>query len=389
MRIPSRAVAALAIALAACLPGAAAQADQSDADVVTWGFKPSGPDAPDTRSWVELTLAPGESATDYAELRNLSQREVTFKIEAADGLFTQRGSFTILPAGQESTDAGLWIQTPDRLTLAPGESAIFPFTVTAPPGAAPGDHPAGLAASVDSAGTDNEGHGVAVQSRVGFRVMTRVTGELVSTLEVDAKASFAGQWNPFEPGSVTVDYTVSNTGNTRLTLAPSAGVAGPFGLGAKTWRGEMAGELAPGETRTGSFTVRRVWPLGQLTVDLDFHPEATIETGGLPVGGQVEIAAVAVPWPQLALLVAGGGLFAFWLRSRRRAKRDVARRVGEALERGRRETEARFAERNNMSTNGGDRHSHLLEAPAGVVVPTGGDSRPVAGANARAGRHRA
>jgi hypothetical protein len=301
-------------------------------DSVTWSFRPADARGGDKRSWVELELDPGESATEHAEVVNLSQREVTFAITAADGYFTERGRFNMLAAGDESTDAGLWIEVQDSVTVGAGEQAVIPFTVTVPADATPGDHPAGLAASVRQAGDEG---GVSVDSRVGFRVMTRVTGEYLSSLDLTVDAGYSTRWNPFQPGSATVEYTVANTGNTRLSAAPVIRVAGPLGLGAKRVEAEFPGELAPGESRAASVAVEGVWPLFWLTAAVDVDAQPVVE-GAPPAAASGKDATAAAPLPQLAVLVAAALLIVWGRRDRARRRRDIDRRINEAVEEGRR-----------------------------------------------------
>jgi hypothetical protein len=300
---------------------------------VTWSFRPVDAQGGDKRSWVELELDPGQVVTEHAELVNLSAREVTFAIKAADGHFTARGRFDMLAASEESTDAGLWIDVQDSVTVGPGEQAVVPFTVAVPRDATPGDHPAGLAASVSTSDPDGS---VAVDSRVGFRVMTRVAGEYRTSVELNVDARRRGSWNPFRAGSVTVDYTVENTGNTRLSVAPTARVAGPFGLLAKQLEAEMPGELAPGESRTGSVTVDGMWPLFRLTATVTVDAEPVVQTGGSPAAAVASDAVAALPWPQLTVLAVAALLVVWRARDQAKRRRDLDRRLEQAVEDGRR-----------------------------------------------------
>jgi hypothetical protein len=97
---------------------------------------------------------------------------VTLRISAADGYFQENGRFSMLPSDKESVDAGLWIEVQDEVTVGAGETVIVPFTTTVPENATPGDHAAGIAASVLSQQVEEDGAMAGVESRVGFRVMT-------------------------------------------------------------------------------------------------------------------------------------------------------------------------------------------------------------------------
>ena len=204
----SRAVTALAaaalgaaFAVSALAPPAFAADDDAS---VTWSVRPADESGPDGRSWVELTIDPGEQVTDHLALRNLSKSAVTFAIKAADGYITDTGRFNMLPSDKPSVDAGTWVSAPPAIEVGAGETRIVAFTVSVPENATPGDHAAGIAATVQSVGPSGTGTQVGIESRVGFPVMTRVTGELHPSLSIDAvRLDYDLSWNPFQPGQVT------------------------------------------------------------------------------------------------------------------------------------------------------------------------------------------
>ena len=63
-------------------------------------------------------------------MRNLGAAEATFRLGAADGYYTENGRFTTLPAGTESTAAGAWIDLPEDVRVAAGETVVIPFEIT-------------------------------------------------------------------------------------------------------------------------------------------------------------------------------------------------------------------------------------------------------------------
>ncbi|MBY8853968.1 DUF916 domain-containing protein, partial [Saccharothrix sp. MB29] len=72
---------------------------------------------------------------------------------------------------------------------------------------------------------------VEVERRVGSRLYVRVAGPIDATVRIDAVTpSYRGTPNPAGTGEVDVTYTVVNDGNLRLSLLPSVGVSGLFGL---------------------------------------------------------------------------------------------------------------------------------------------------------------
>ncbi|KAA9083758.1 COG1470 family protein [Microbacterium radiodurans] len=294
--------------------------------------RPSDGAGEDGRSWMELNLAPGQSALEHLLVRNLSAETVTFRLSAADGYFTDTGRFNMLTAGEDSTGAGTWIDLQDDVEVPSGADVIVPFTISVPDNAEPGDHPAGVAASIRS-GEDAE---VGIESRVGFRVMTRVTGELTPLLATSVSAHYTGSLNPFEPGTTHLVYEVRNTGNTRLAVTPTASLAGPFGLFAKEIALDPIAEIAPGETRVLRHDAAGVWPTGVLTVGTHADATAVIDATAAPAATATTSVA-AVPWPQagvvaamLLLIVAAGS-------ARRRRSRRVADMIDRARSEGRAE----------------------------------------------------
>ncbi|MFD2353852.1 hypothetical protein ACFSTC_38170 [Nonomuraea ferruginea] len=143
---------------------------------------------------------------------NRSTEPVDFAIDANDGYLTSKGYFDMRPSDAEPTDGGAWITVPERVTIAAGATSVVPVTVSIPRNATPGDHPAGVTASLETVSGQ-----VRVQNRVGVRLNIRVTGDYVAKVAVTGvRAEYAGSWNPFAAGSVEVTYTVANEGNVRL-----------------------------------------------------------------------------------------------------------------------------------------------------------------------------
>jgi len=308
----------------------AAHAESADppAPIVTWSASPASESGPDGRAWMELEADPGEKISEHLAVRNLSDMEVTFTLSSADGYFTPTGRFNMLPLTAKSVGAGTWIDVQDTVTVPPESTAVVPVTITVPEKATPGDHAAGLAASIFSAGS-GDGASVGVESRVGFRVMTRVSGDVAANLAVTkADGTYHVSWNPFKPGSVTVDYELENTGNVRVSVA-----------GRTTAGGGTVAELLPGDRRDFQLESANVWPLGRLSVPL------VIDQAMITLDGEAEtltpleqnIIVWAIPWPQviglLALVLIVGGL----LVGRRRRQKHIRILVQKARDEGARE----------------------------------------------------
>jgi hypothetical protein len=328
-----RLLAILAVVLVAVpvAPGAAAAEPTQPA--LTWAVQPANQQGPDGRRWVEPRLDPGQVVTEHLAVRNFSDRTVVFALKAADGYLTDNGRFNMLPSNRPSVDGGTWIAVQEKVTVAAKETKVVPFTITVPRDARPGDHPAGIAATVTATGGT-----VAVESRVGFRVMMRVNGTLTASVAVrDLTATYRHSWNPFSAGTIRIRYSVTNDGNVAVTGTGRATVAELFGLAEHDGRAEVE-ELLPGGGRTVDLRVGGVWALGRLRTSVDVTP---VVQGGGPTGVAVRpasatVTAWAVPWPQLSLavvvagLVVGSRAILRWRRRRLAALLDKARAEGRA-----------------------------------------------------------
>ncbi|WP_341941169.1 hypothetical protein [Microbacterium sp. LWH10-1.2] len=316
-----------------------AQAEEAPSDAVSWSVSPADESGPDGRTSVEHELDPGESVDDHIVVRNLGSADVVFHLAAADGYYTPAGRFDMLPSDQESVAAGTWISLPDEVSVPAGGAVVVPFTVAVPDNAEPGDHAAGVAASVLSIQRDDAGGtGVGVESRVGIKVMTRVTGEIAPAFAVrNLSADYEMTWNPFRAGSATVSFDVANTGNTRLDAAGELSIAGQ--TIAFPAEGERRQEILPGESRTFTITVPDVWPLVAVGGDLRITPSSSTLAGDpLAVDASTTSVTVwAMPWPQLGLLAGAALLILALLWNRIRSRRRMEALLSTARERGREE----------------------------------------------------
>lgn len=335
--------AAIAIVVA-CLPWAAAPASAAsddsgpgDSGEVRWTATPADESGADGRRFVEHELDPGESVVDHLAVRNVGEHEVTFRLAAADGFYTRSGRFDMLPADQESVASGTWIDLPDSVTVPGGETVVVPFTIAVPDRAEPGDHAAGITASVLSVQQADDGTSVGVESRVGFRVITRVTGEIAPAAAIgDVEARYETSWNPLQPGRLVLEFDVENDGNTRLFAAGTVEAGGRQVVFPA--EGEAPQELLPGDVRTLTVAIDDVWPLLLVPATASFAPTAVTMDGAETVLDPVtsEVLAWAVPWPQL-VGVGGVALLAgalLWGRIRSRKRIDAL--LEQAREEGRR-----------------------------------------------------
>ncbi|MBE3016335.1 DUF916 domain-containing protein, partial [Microbispora sp. NEAU-D428] len=267
----------------------------------TWSVVPADANGPDGRSVIDLELAGGQQATEHIAVINRSTQPVDFAIDANDGYLTAKGYFDMRPSDATPTDGGAWVHVPDKVTIAGGATAIVPVKVSIPPNATPGDHPAGVTASVETISGQ-----VRVQNRVGVRLNIRVTGNFAAKVAVTGvHADYTWSWNPFTAGTVEVTYTVTNTGNVRL--APDSRILTSTLAGQSDWDDTSeakAREIMPGGSRTFTARVTGTWPLGPIGTTIMAIPSPA----GKPLPGvtaervAIDTTVWAIPWPQLALL---------------------------------------------------------------------------------------
>ncbi|GAA3211125.1 WxL protein peptidoglycan domain-containing protein [Oerskovia jenensis] len=299
-----------------------------DAHPVTWGVAPAA--APT----FDFTLDPGDTVTDELVVTNHGDVPLDLAVYAADAFTSPTGALDVLPTGTPSEDLGAWI-TADvpRVVVDPGGRGTVPFTLTVPADATPGDHTAAIVTSlVTGAG---EG-GVAVDRRLGTRVLVRVAGDLAPSATVtEVDADYAGSWNPVGTGDAELTFTVTNTGNVRLAGPLSATVAGPAGVGSVVVPLGDLPELLPGDPLTLTGTVSGVAPLGRLSASVTLAPVvATTASTTLPDGAaspSLDLATGqghlwAVPWSAFALatLLVGAVLGLRALRRRARVRFEAA-----------------------------------------------------------------
>lgn len=325
-----RVLAVLAVASLTVAVAPAAAAAEPDPKALTWTVQPATASGPDQRRWINASLDPGQAVTEHLAVRNFSRTAVAFSLKAADGYLTDKGRFNMLSSDRQSVDGGTWIDVQERVTVGPNETRVVPFTITVPKGATPGDHPAGIAATVTSTGGT-----VSVESRVGFRVMLRVNGSARAALAVRGlTTTYTPSWNPFAGGTVRVRYTVENDGNVWVSGTGRVAMSDLLGRTSHDATDAIE-ELLPGGSRNVQTRADDVWALARLRTTVTTSPALLGEgqTGADLRPTSATVTTWVVPWAQLALLV----LLAVLLLGLRAAARHRRRRLAGLLARARQE----------------------------------------------------
>jgi hypothetical protein len=301
---------------------------------LTWAVQPADRQGPDGRRWMEHTLNPGQVVTEHLAVRNFSGRTAVFALKAADGYLTDKGRFNMLPSNKASVDGGTWIKVQDRVTVAAKGTTVVPFTITVPRDAKPGDHPAGIAATVTATGGT-----VAVESRVGFRVMIRITGTITAALTVgDLTTIYRHSWNPFKAGTIHVRYTTTNNGSVTATGTGQVTTTELLGTTKHSAKAEV-GQTLPGGTHDIDIQIGGVWALGPLKTTVDLTPALldgdTSDADIRPTSATTTVWTL--PWPQLILTALLTALALTARTARRRRRRRLADLLARARDEGREE----------------------------------------------------
>ena len=261
---------------------------------VTWSVQPANT-LNGTRTQFEYSTDPGTQVVDYIVVSNLGETPAQFAIYATDATNdVDTGAFGLLPSNEPPTDLGAWITMDvESITIEPGQKSTIPFNLLIPSDATPGDHVAGIIASITSS-TESEGTTVNLEQRVGARMYLRVSGDVAASAEISGvTTSFTPELNPFAFGQMTVDYSVSNTGNVRMDVNQQVRITGPFGIPLAELTPEPLSELLPRQTVNVSTEIPQIAALFLAFSDI------TVEPGPLgTAGASGDEGAEETPAPQ-------------------------------------------------------------------------------------------
>ena len=299
----------LALALAAVpVFGAGAVESLRTEGEVTWAVEPL-PTPDGQRRTFEYAVDPGTQIVDSVVITNLGETSAEFLIYATDAINEpDTGAFGLLERDVDPTDVGGWITlASETLTIEPGLQATVPFNLLVPSDAAPGEHVAGIVASVLTIGENEDGSEVTLEQRVGARVYLNVSGAATASVEIRGiTSSYTPELNPFAPGTVSVSFDVANTGNQRLDAVPTLAITGPFGIPLGEFNPEAVTELLPRQSVRVTADVPAIAALALVFTNVTVVPgpvgsaaqaaEDAIETEE-PVDGEETPAAEESPDP--------------------------------------------------------------------------------------------
>ncbi|MDR1186071.1 MAG: DUF916 domain-containing protein [Bifidobacteriaceae bacterium] len=301
---------------------------QRQSDRLTWGVAPSTPDGPTDRGVFDYQMNPGDGVMDYLAVANYSTQDLELDIYARDAVITQDGGFDIQPKSEAPTDAGAWFElSTNRVTVPARSRANISFWFRVPPNAEPGDHAAGLVASLPADNKAASTTTIGLEQRVGMRMYVQVSGALRPALEAEFVETEFDARNVGLSGTIGTVLRVTNTGNVRL--------AGEARVEANDWWDLTQGssdtvevpELLPGDSLDFELATTQVGAFGKVQARGIVQPIARDELGLTDLDATTVTTTLwAIPWLVIAVIVLLIAVAILWL-GRRRRKRTALRRA--------------------------------------------------------------
>jgi hypothetical protein len=280
--------------------GAPTDTAPTSAEAGSFAVQPSGPNGPGGRDYFIYTLKTGSVFGDTVGISNLGTETATFAVYATDARTTTDGSFSLLREEEKAKDVGTWVTLgASQYTVDPGKRVDIKFKVTIPTDATPGDHIGAIVAQrIADPNNPNSGIGLDVRVRIGARLYVRVDGPLNPSVAVESMAvRYDAPSSPFGSADAHVNYTLTNTGNVRLSPTAALKMSGLFGLGEQKLPDRQIPELLPGSSVEIAEIVHGVKPYGRITTDL------VVQQSGQPVIARASVVEWAIPW--LGVVVIG------------------------------------------------------------------------------------
>lgn len=209
------------------MPVAAQTGDAGASDTITWSVRPSPTSDEPSRDVFRFEVNPGDAINDVVHVQLATPTQANFDVYVADAKLSDTGVFDLEPRNTKSSDSASWatVATP-QIQVAPNMTVGVPFTLRVPANATPGDHTAGIVASLATP-TPAAGGTVLVDRRIGARIYLRVRGAVRSQLTV---SELAANWDGGIPsGRVTTTFLVRNTGNVRVHALALTHLSGRLG----------------------------------------------------------------------------------------------------------------------------------------------------------------
>jgi hypothetical protein len=274
--------------------------DETAADAGNFAVQPSGPNGPGGRDYFIYTLKTGQLFGDTVGISNLGKSTATFAVYATDARTTNDGSFSLMREEEKPKDVGTWVTLgATQYTLEPGKRVDIPFKLAIPADATPGDHVGAIVAQrIADPNNPSTGIGLDVRVRLGARIYVRVDGPLNPSVAVESMSvRYDAPASPFSSADAHINYTLTNTGDVRLSPTATLKLSGVFGLSEPKLPDRQIPELLPGSSIQIAETVHGVKPYGRVTTEL------VVQQSGQPVIVRASVVQWAIPW--LGVVVIG------------------------------------------------------------------------------------
>lgn len=288
------------------VPGASSEPAPGSAvdPTVTWGVHPADNAQGTDRPNYTYELAPGAQVEDGFVVTNHGEKPLTLDVYVADAVITQNGQLNLANRDVTPVGVGSWVDVASHTVTVPaGEEVEVPFTLTVPSDVTPGDHSGGIVSSL----TGVDPATITVERRLGSRIHVRVDGELRPALQIDRlEASSFGSTDLLPRGGTAVSFTVTNSGNTRMTGNMELRLRGPLGLAARVVPLDRLPELLPGSSHDVSVTVPDVPATVRMTATVAVTPLALgpdDATGAAIAPIEASTTIWAIPWIPVGIVV--------------------------------------------------------------------------------------
>lgn len=167
---------------------------------------------PDTRTWFNYTVQPGDYYSDVVEVINNTNEEQTITVYPADGISSTNGGFAVEQEVEDRDEVGKWITlSQTEVIIPPRNSVEIPFTVSVPDTdqLTVGDHTGGIMMQVVNT-TPSTTQGIELSTRIGVRVYINVLGDVIQHLTVKNVSLAPLKENP---RIMDAAFTIENTGD--------------------------------------------------------------------------------------------------------------------------------------------------------------------------------
>lgn len=221
----------------------------------------------------EFMVVSGRPYTSAVTVSNDSPVELKVVATITDWTLDPKGGMTTLPAGDDST--AKWVRfNPREFKLGPGKSQVVRFTVTAPAGAAPGEHRSAIFFRT----TGEPPKGAETEAVVTYALAVPLYANVPIVKRTAKFESFAVSYAPGK--GLWVEARLTGTGNAHFRFEPVFEVKDMGGRTAATGSLDRLIVL-PGQTVTAQGSWPGTLPPGVYSVEAKFKFEAPLYTRGL------------------------------------------------------------------------------------------------------------